>query len=79
MSDLWIAYLGFWKNENLKSRVLWETSRYISFVTLKSVGDKKMKNPMDLMLFPWEEKLSRTNWTASKLDALKKLKPKWFN
>ena len=60
-----MAYVGFWKNENLKSRVIWETARYISYTSL--------------MVFPWEEKLSKTSWTASKLDAMKKLKPKWFN
>jgi len=51
MSDLWIAYLGYWKNENLRSRVSWETSRYVSFVTLKSAGDKRLKKPTDLMRF----------------------------
>ena len=79
MSDLWMAYVGFWKNENLKSRVIWETARYISYTSYKSAGEKKLRKPMDLMVFPWEEKLSKTSWTASKLDAMKKLKPKWFN
>jgi len=79
MSDLWIAYLGYWKNENLRSRVSWETSRYVSFVTLKSAGDKRLKKPTDLMRFPWEDIISKTTWTKEKLQAMKKLKPNWFN
>ena len=56
MVDVWDAYVGNRLNENINSRSLWETARLISYVTLKSQGQKTMKRPQDLMKFEWEEK-----------------------
>jgi hypothetical protein len=55
MVDVWDAYVGNRLNEKINSRSLWETARLISYVTLKSQGQKTMKRPQDLMKFEWEE------------------------
>ena len=83
MVDVWDAYVGNRLNENINARSLWETARLISYVTLKSQGQKTMKRPQDLMLFEWEEqsgkKGTKSNpYTKAEIEQLKKLKPKWF-
>lgn len=83
MVEIYDAYVGHRLNENINSRVHWETSRLISFVTLKSQGQKRMKKPQDLIKFEWEEthdkKGTKSNpYTKAEIEQLKKLKPNWF-
>lgn len=82
--ELYDAYIGNRLNENIKARTHWETARLISYITLKSQGQKTMKRPQDLMKFEWEEvqgeKGTKANpYTKEDFEQLKKLKPNWFN
>lgn len=73
--DLWYSYIGYWNNENLRSRVTWENSRYVSYIILKGAGDKKLKKPIDLMRFPWEKDIQDAGrWTKNKIEQYKKSK-----
>ncbi len=84
MVEIWDAYVGHRLNENINARSMWETARLISYVTLKSQGQKSMKRPQDLMKFEWEEqsgkKGTKSNpYTKAEIEQIKKLKPNWFN
>jgi len=77
------AFVGYKINQQINERVSWETARFISFVSLKAAGNKKMKSPNDLMVFDWEKtdtkKGTRGNkWTKQEIEKLKKQKPGWF-
>ena len=56
MVEIWDAYVGHRLNENINASVhCGKHARLISYVTLKSQGQKRMKKPQDLMKFEWEE------------------------
>lgn len=83
MADVLDAYYGHRIDQQMSDRTSWETARFISFATLKSAGNKRLKKPSDLMVFDWEKKSEKkgtkgNGWTTQEIEQLKKERPKWF-
>ena len=83
MAAIFDAYIGHTIGENIKARTQWETARFVSFVTLKSAGNKRMHKPQDLIKFDWEQQEDKKGtgnnaWTKEEIQQLKKQKPNWF-
>ena len=82
MAAIFDAYIGHTIGENVKARTQWETARFVSFVTLKSAGNKRMHKPQDLIKFEWEQEdkkgTGNNAWTKAEIEQLKKQKPNWF-
>ena len=79
LSDIWSAYIGYWRNENLKERGEWERTRWLAFYTV-APHSKKIRKVKDLVTFDWEIdkslKGTRANpWTRSELEELRKTHP----
>ena len=83
MVEVQDAYYGYKINQQVNDRVAWETARFVSFVTLKGAGNKKIKTPTDLMKFDWENDTAKkgtkgNKWTKEEIQELKKKRPDWF-
>ena len=83
MVDILDAYYGHKMGQQVGERVHWETARFISFVSFKAAGNKRMKSPTDLIKFEWENistaKGTKGNgWSREELQKLKEEKPNWF-
>ena len=83
MVEILDAYYGHQMGQKISERVHWEAARFVSFVSLKAAGNKRMKSPTDLMKFEWENistaKGTKGNgWTKEELQKLKEQKPNWF-
>lgn len=81
--DVLDAYYGHKVEQQVSERVHWETARFISFVSLKAAGNKKLKKPNDLMSFEWEKQAEKkgtkgNGWNKKELEELKKQRPNWF-
>lgn len=83
MVEILDAYYGHQMDQKISERVHWEAARFVSFVSLKAAGNKRIKSPTDLMKFEWEKistpKGTKGNgWSKEELQRLKEEKPNWF-
>lgn len=72
IADLWLAYVGYMRHENLRRRVDWEIARF-------AMSPHIQKKDRDKIRFPWEHEIKQTVLTSRAIAEFKKRRPHWFN